>query len=248
VEGEQFIVELQKAKQNYFIDRSIYYASFPIQQQAPRGEWDYHLRPVYCVGILDFKFDESSKNEHKYMHRVMLTDIETQDVFYEKLCFIYLEMPKFQKDIPELKDRKDKWLYFIKNLDSLQNIPKLFIQDIAFQKAFDEAEIAKFNRKQQNQYEKSLKYYRDLKNVTDTAFFEGKEEGIVEGFEMGKEEGIEIGIELGEKKGIGIGEEKERRKTIIKFLKKGKLEPEDIADTLDIPLAIVLQIKQEENL
>lgn len=204
IEGEQFIVELQKAKQNYFIDRSIYYASFPIQQQAPRGEWDYHLRPVYCIGILDFKFDESSKNEHKYMHCVMLTDIETQDIFYEKLCFIYLEMPKFQKDIPELKDRKDKWLYFIKNLDNLQNIPKLFIQDVAFQKAFDEAEIAKFNRKQQNQYEKSLKYYRDLKNVTDTAFLEGKEEGMVEGFEIGIEEGIEIG----EKKGIEIGEKK----------------------------------------
>ena len=57
-----------------------------------------------------------------------------------------------------------------------------------------------FNRKQQNQYEKSLKYYRDLKNVTDTAFFEGKEEGLAEGFEMGKDEGIEIGIELGETK------------------------------------------------
>ena len=127
--------------------------------------------------------------------------------------------------------------------------------DFGFKKLFGEGadrnfpfENITFNRKQQNQYEKSLKYYRDLKNVTDTAFFEGKEEGIVEGFEMGKEEGIEIGIELGEKKGIGIGEEKERRNTIIKFIKKGKLEPEDIADTLDIPLAIVLQIKQEENL
>jgi predicted transposase/invertase (TIGR01784 family) len=198
-EGEQFIVELQKAKQNYFIDRSIYYASFPIQQQAPRGEWDYHLKPVYCVGILDFKFDESSKNEHKYMHRVMLTEQETQEVFFEKLCFIYLEMPKFQKDIATLKDRKDQWLYFIKNLNDLQNIPQLFSKDIAFQKAFNEAEIAKFNRKEQNQYEKSLKYYRDLKNVTDTAFFEGKEEGfgegVNEGIEIGKEQGIEIGKE-----------------------------------------------------
>jgi predicted transposase/invertase (TIGR01784 family) len=51
-----------------------------------------------------------------------------------------------------------------------------------------------FNRKQQTQYEKSLKYYRDLKNVTDTAFFEGHEEG--------KEEGIEIGIEIGREEAI----------------------------------------------
>ncbi len=201
LDGEQFIVELQKAKQNYFIDRSIYYASFPIQQQAPRGDWDYHLKSVYCIGILDFIFDESQKNEHKYMHRVMLTETETQDIFYEKLCFIYLEMPKFRKDLSQLKDRKDKWLYFIRNLDNLQNIPQLFINDNSFEKAFDEAEIAKFDRKQQNAYEKSLKYYRDLKNVTDTAFFDGKEEGIEEGIEKG----IEIGKEMGKEEGVKIG-------------------------------------------
>ena len=56
--GERFIVELQKAKQNFFKDRSIYYASFPIQEQAQKGNWDYRLEPVYTVGILDFIFDD----------------------------------------------------------------------------------------------------------------------------------------------------------------------------------------------
>src|SRR3989339_1777886 len=32
--GEKFIVELQKAKQNFFKDRSVYYSTFPIQEQA----------------------------------------------------------------------------------------------------------------------------------------------------------------------------------------------------------------------
>ena len=35
--GEHFIVELQKAKQKFFKDRSVFYASFPIQRQAQRG-------------------------------------------------------------------------------------------------------------------------------------------------------------------------------------------------------------------
>lgn len=58
--GEKFIVELQKAKQNYFRERTIYYSTFPIREQAEKGEWNYNLKAVYCVGILDFIFDDLS--------------------------------------------------------------------------------------------------------------------------------------------------------------------------------------------
>ena len=56
--GERFIVEMQKAKQNYFKDRSVYYSTFPIQEQAIRGDWDFKLSEIYTVGILDFVFTE----------------------------------------------------------------------------------------------------------------------------------------------------------------------------------------------
>jgi predicted transposase/invertase (TIGR01784 family) len=43
--GEKFIIELQNVKQQYFKDRSIFYATFPLQQQAPKGkDWDYYLQ------------------------------------------------------------------------------------------------------------------------------------------------------------------------------------------------------------
>lgn len=45
--GEKFIVELQKAKQNYFKDRTVYYSTFPIQEQAEKGEWNYELKAVF---------------------------------------------------------------------------------------------------------------------------------------------------------------------------------------------------------
>ncbi len=52
--GKKFIIELQKVKQQYFKDRSIYYATFPIQEQAPEGKnWNYQLKEVYTVGIMD---------------------------------------------------------------------------------------------------------------------------------------------------------------------------------------------------
>ena len=78
---ERFIVEMQKAKQNYFKDRSVFYASFPIQEQAKRGDWDYRLEPVYSIGILDFEFNEHKQDED-LLHIVELKN-QKCEVFYE---------------------------------------------------------------------------------------------------------------------------------------------------------------------
>lgn len=174
--GERFIVEMQKAKQNFFKDRSIYYASFPIQEQAGKGEWDYRLEPVYSVGILDFIFDDH-KSDEELLHTVELKN-QRCEVFYDKLKFIYIELPKFKKQEDELETQFDKWLYVFRHLSNLQDRPKK-LQDRVFQKLFDAAEIAKFSPEERNAYEDSLKYYRDLKNVVDTS----REEGIIEGIE-----------------------------------------------------------------
>jgi predicted transposase/invertase (TIGR01784 family) len=169
--GEKIIVELQKAKQNYFKDRTIYYSTFPIQEQADKGNWNYQLKAVYCVGILDFKFEEDKTGEGEVIHTVQLKDQNNQ-LFYDKLKFVYLEMPHFTKQEHELETRLDKWLYFIKHLEDFQNIPEIFKDEI-FEKAFQQAEIAKFSEDERHDYEQSLKIYRDLKNVIDTAFDEG---------------------------------------------------------------------------
>ena len=58
--GEKFIVELQKAKQSYFKDRTLFYATFPIQEQAKQNDWDFKLKAVYTVAILDFVFEKES--------------------------------------------------------------------------------------------------------------------------------------------------------------------------------------------
>ncbi|TXB52074.1 PD-(D/E)XK nuclease family transposase, partial [Phaeodactylibacter luteus] len=109
-----FIVELQKARQNFFRDRSIYYASFPIQEQAQKGDWDYRLQPVYTVGILDFIFDDH-KNEKQLLHLVELKD-QLCRVFYDKLKFIYIELPKFRKTQAQLNTQFDKWLFVFRHL------------------------------------------------------------------------------------------------------------------------------------
>ncbi len=187
--GEKFIVEIQKAKQNYFKDRSIYYSTFPIQQQAAKGNWNFQLKSVYTVGILDFIFNEDKDDKEVFHHEVQLFDKQTQKVFYDKLTYVYLEMPKFQKTENELETHFDKWLFVLKNLEDLTKRPAI-LQEKVFKKLFEQAEIANYSDEEYTEYEESLKAYRDLKNCIDTSFSDGKAEGrtegIAEGFEKGK--------------------------------------------------------------
>jgi predicted transposase/invertase (TIGR01784 family) len=172
--GEKFIVELQKTKQAFFKDRALYYSTFPIQEQAKRSsEWSFELKAIYTVAILDFVFEEDKKDTNKYKYFVKLSDIETNKVFYDKLTFVYLEIPKFTKCLDEIESHFEKWLYVLRHLNELDKIPAKLTERV-FKKLFDVAEIAKFNREQLMAYEDSMKYYRDLKNSLDTKLREGE--------------------------------------------------------------------------
>ncbi len=236
--GEKFIVELQKSKQKHFKSRTLYYSTFPIQQQAEKGEWDFKLEKVYMIAILDFVFDEDKDYLDKYLYNVKLKEMETNDLFTDKLNFIYLSMPKFNKTIDELETKFDKWLYAFKNLNLLEEIPKKLNENI-FIKLFETAEIANLKFKDYKDYEESLKVYRDLKNSLDTSKEEGMEIGRAEGIKIGTEKGIKIGKEQGIKIGI--------EKNVINMLKKG-FEISVISDITELSENKILEIKNKANL
>lgn len=194
IEGERFIVELQKARQDYFKDRSVYYASFPIQEMAEKGEWNFQLSPVFTIGILNFTFKDHESEKETIRHHVQLKD-QNCKVFYDKLHFIYLELPKFTKTLQACTSRYDKWLWIFKNLPNLEDIPVDLKEDI-FIKLFNISEVAKFGAAEQAAYQQSLKYLRDLKNVVDTAHRKGIKEGE-------KENAIEIARKM-KKDGMSI--------------------------------------------
>ena len=189
--GEKFIVEVQKAKQNFFKDRSVYYSTFPIQEQAQKGNWDFKLSAVYTIGILDFVFDEH-KNQDQILHTVKLKD-QKGTIFFDKLTYIYIELPKFQKTEKQLQSQFEKWLYVLRHLANLQNRPKV-LQEKIFLKLFEVAEIASFSAEEKVQYEESLKYYRDLKNVVDTSREEGLKEGKIQIARSLKLQGVSIDV------------------------------------------------------
>ena len=183
--GEKFIVEMQQAKQEFFKDRMIFYSTFPIKEQAPKGKivdengkeinWDYELKAVYVIAVLNFKIPVEGMENGKLLSRSKIIDVETHSTFYDKLTFITLELPYFNKTIDELENNFDKWIYVLKNLDTFDRIPDK-IKDKIFQKLFTVAEYCKLNSDEQLAYELSLSYYRDLYSMIKTAKKDAKKE------------------------------------------------------------------------
>lgn len=193
--GERFIVEMQKAQQDNFRDRALYYSSFAVREQGIKGSkirpWDYRLAPVYVVGVLNFEMEGS--NDKRYITRVKLKD-EDNKIFSDNLNFVFLEMPKFNKNENELTTFCDKWLFVLKNLYKLEKQPAALTEGI-FQKLFEVAEIASFTSDERSIYEESLKNLWDLNNCLETAERKGKEEGFAKGKVVGLEEGRVEGVQ-----------------------------------------------------
>lgn len=98
--GEKFIVEMQNASQKYFKDRSLYYATFPIREQAQKGEvWNYELKHVYVVALLNYDMTDSAFAQDTINHDIGLLDKQTHKVFNDKLTFKYVEIAKFNKRV-----------------------------------------------------------------------------------------------------------------------------------------------------
>lgn len=227
--GEKFIVEMQNVYQEFFKDRTIYYSTFPIREQAKTGEWDFHLNGVYTVGLLNFIFENKGESAKRMQHEVKLMDVDTKEVFYDKLTYLYVEIPKFNKVEAELETMYDKWMYVLKNLSRLLERPAA-LQERVFTKLFELAEIAKFNAQELKAYEESMNAYRDIVNAINTEgkikYAEGREDGRAEGRAEGMEKrNIEIARNM-----LGNGE------SIDKIMLYTGLSKEDIEKILSVSL------------
>jgi predicted transposase/invertase (TIGR01784 family) len=122
---------------------------------------------------------------------VKLVNTQTQAVFYDKLTFLFLEMPKFTKERHQLSSNTDKWLYVLKNMHKLAEMPSE-VQEGVFSKLFEQCEIVNYNAEDSMAYEESVKIYNDWYSITQTA----KKKGIEEGITIGKAEGLAEGIRI----------------------------------------------------
>ena len=159
-------------------------------------------------------------------------DVNTRKVFYDKLTFIYLELPKFTKTEDELKTLFEKWIFVLKNLSRLLERPAA-LQERVFNRLFEAASIARFTPKQLREYEDSVKAYRDIVNAVNTARKEGHEEGL--------EKGLKEGLEKGLKEGVEKGREEEKME-IVRKMKSDGLPDDVISKYTGLPIGEIERI------
>ena len=178
--------------------------------------------------MLNFNFADGLENAKRWHHEVKLMEVDTHEVFYDKLTYIYVEIPKFDKKEAELVTMYDKWMYVLKNLSNLMQRPTA-LQERVFTRLFEQAEISKFNKQELKLYEDSVNAYRDIVNAIRTAekkkFAEGRAEGMAEGMEKGMAEGMEKGmaegLEKGKLQGKAEGEKEAKEKIAANLLSLG---------------------------
>ena len=249
-DGEQFIIEVQRIHQEYFKDRALYYSSRLIHDQAPQGgKWDYSLKEVYFIGVMDSVLEDSDKKE--YLHNVRLAYEKSGKEFYKKLGYIFIEIPKFTKTENELKTGVDKWLYLLKNLSRLQKIPVILDTRI-FSKLFQIAKVSNLNKEEYMKYEKDLMASWDEYAIKKTiehdrkrALEQGLEQGRELGLEQGRELGLEQGLEQGREQGLEEGMEKKSYEVVKNLLSKGKFTISEIANFANVTEAFVRKVKRK---
>ena len=183
--GERIIVEMQNKSQPFFKNRSIYYISRSISRQGEPGpEWQYDVKAVYIIALLNFRRDDISK---EFRTDVALMDMKYKTLFSDKLRMVFLQLPYFTKELGDCETLLEKLIYVLKNMDVLERMPWL-AQDAVFQKLASIADVASLSQKERVAYDENLRKYRDTIAVMEGQYLEGMEKGVAKGRAEGRAE------------------------------------------------------------
>jgi predicted transposase/invertase (TIGR01784 family) len=236
--GNFFLVEMQRQYHKNFRERSLFYASRLITEQAPRGNrraWAYALTDVYVISLLE-KFTVSEEKNDLWQHHISLINMSTGKVFSNRLAFTYIELSNFNKPENELENILEQWIYALKNLNHLKQTPATF-NDSKLMEFCDAARYMNLTKTEKNMISAKTKQRWDYYSVMETAKEMGEEKGRAIGEELGKELGKEIGKELGKAQGAH-----EKAITVAMKLKAEGFNPEKIAELTE------LDVTEIENL
>ncbi|MGV8135483.1 MAG: Rpn family recombination-promoting nuclease/putative transposase [Mangrovibacterium sp.] len=176
--GEHFIVEMQNRQQANFRERALFYLSHTITRQGERGaDWLFDLKAVYGVFFMNFRLENMA---HKLRTDVILADRDTNELFSDKLRFIFIELPSFTKEEADCETDFDRWIYVLKNMETLKRLP-FQARKAVFQKLEKIVDIASLTKEEREKYDESIKVYRDHLATLAYAEQKGWKEGEKEG-------------------------------------------------------------------
>ena len=170
--NRSFIIEMQVAERDSFGKRVQFYSSKEYASQIDRGDDYTLLKPVYFIGILNFKFFPGEN----YFSKHITVDEETGVCTLDDIKFRFIELPKFKKKEHELTTVIDKWTYFIKKADKLEVIPEN-VEDKGLLAAYEEAQKHNWSKDEYDAYIYAGMREQDEKGRETAAEKRGVEKG-----------------------------------------------------------------------
>jgi len=181
-----YIIEMQMFHTTAFEKKVLYYVSKAYYQQLNRAEDYPKLNQVIFLGFLNFKLFNENPD---YTTRHLILDEKTNENHFQDFELNFVELPKFTKTLEELKDIKDKWIYFVKNAGDMTMIPKEMENPKELREAFETANQMSWSKDELDAYDARGIYIQDERGRIEYALEEGEKIGM----EKGKQLGIDIG-------------------------------------------------------
>ena len=148
--GNLIEIEVQIRKQDHFLKRLAFYASEMIANQAePGDEWDYDIKPTYVIALTQHTmFDDD-----RIVHRATVTDLDTGEQFLDTFNFTAIELSKVPFFIEPGSSSLRKWLFFLRFLDKLKELPAE-LDEKKFEQLTESSKVSKFSKEEFEAYQK----------------------------------------------------------------------------------------------
>ena len=196
-DGSQAVVEVQFNPRADYLDRMLYYSTWPITEQKHVSGKNYVLKDVYVISFCNFALvHDRGWDPGKVVSSYSIREDSNGEMMTNALHFIYVEMGRFKGRREELKSQFENFIYFLKNMGRLDSLP----EGIKYEPVNDlvqAAAVESLSVEEREKYESYMRNEFDIRTekimAREEGFAEGEAKGLAEGEAKGKAEGLAKG-------------------------------------------------------
>ena len=164
----RMIVEMQRAEQEYYESRMLYYMGRSISKSVKRGDLKYRMQKIISLHLLDYKSVWFS-NANELVRTIQLKD-DKNKIFSEKVAIVLVNLCNFasRKKTIELPSLRHKWAYLLKNMQKMTLKDEAKETDPIFKRLYEESRLSNLTKRKWKNTRKaywSTKMYKTPSNV-----------------------------------------------------------------------------------
>ncbi len=187
--GTTFVVEMQLVHHPGFINRVVYNACKAYAGQLKEGDWYTKLTDVVAISICDFELWPDKKQDKKELPRVPMlsrwnmTERASGNQGLLQVQYAFLELPKMPEQRPQGASQlngAELWAWLFVHAPELTEVPTDLTPG-PYGEALELANKAKFTVAELQAYEKARDEIRQVLEIAEARWAEGKIEGKIEG-------------------------------------------------------------------